>query len=224
LRDITALRLATTFPGSFGAILRGPDSEVQLEIPGLEESADLLSLSVNKVLDIIDLANNGNLEDSSIIDAVLPLGARSFKHLSDLSRVVSETGLSAEISWASRQGADERREVFSKPIAARLGDVLARNQITEEQLTIEGRLGTVSDIRNRIELQTASGEVITAAVIEELVSQLGRYFANSVRASFEVTTARSIVSGLERRSYRLVGLEMVDGEGVQDRVARFGDS
>ncbi|MGI5523591.1 hypothetical protein ACQEUX_22045 [Micromonospora sp. CA-259024] len=206
LREATALRLAATFPGSFGAVLKGPEQHgTQREIPGIGDSVDILDESVTRVLDVIGLVNNGGLDEEPIVDAVLPLGARAFKHLSDLSRVVADTGMSAAISW-QKPGADARDAVFSKPIAQRLGDVLDRNHLTEEQAVIEGRLGTVSDIRNRIELQMDDGKVITASVIDELVPELGQFFTQRVQGTFEVTTARSIVTGTERRSYRLVVL------------------
>ncbi|WP_125812657.1 hypothetical protein [Actinoplanes sp. ATCC 53533] len=205
LRDATSLRLSSTFPGSFGAILKAPlRVDDQAEIPGLEGAGDLLDQSLRSILGLIDLAGRDDPNDEPIVDAVLPLGARTFKHLSDVSRVVADTGMSVSMKW-HYPNAEIRQAIFSKPVAARLGDALLRNLASEALEVIDGRLGTVSDIRNRIELET-SGGVVSASVIEELVPRLAEFYTHRVSATFEVTIVRSLVSGLERKSYRLVEL------------------
>ncbi|WP_410662117.1 hypothetical protein [Amycolatopsis sp. lyj-84] len=74
------------------------------------------------------------------------------------------------------------------------------------QLSIEGRLVGVSDIRNSVELEQVGGAVIRARVVEELVPELGRYYTRRVEATFDVTTIRSLVTGTERKNYSLVEL------------------
>lgn len=69
----------------------------------------------------------------------------------------------------------ERSATLSRPAARRLDGVLGRNRLTEREEVIDGQLGTVSDIRNRIELETTE-LVISAKVIEEVVPLLGDYY------------------------------------------------
>lgn len=209
LRDATALRLAAVYPGSFGAVLRGPVEREGVEEPlfELDESGPtLLDDAVSRVLEIVALAAVDDPNDSSIIDAVLPLGARSFKHLNELSGTILDEEMSARLAFAS-PSAEPRSVLLTKVGARALSDALGRNRLTEDQEVLAGHLGTVSDIRNRIELQTEE-RIISARVIDELVPQLADYYSRHVTATFDVTLLRSLVTGEERRSYVLVGLAL----------------
>jgi hypothetical protein len=207
LRDATALRLSGVFAGSFGATLRGPiltdDDEVTLfELDAQTET--LMDLAVEKVLDVLALASDSGPIDDAIVEAVLPLGARSYKHLKELSAAIIDEEMSAQIDFAS-PAVERRTAILDKRVARSLGDALGRTRITEDQEVMVGHLGTVSDIRNRVELQTAD-KIISARVPDEVVPELARFYSRRVSATFDVTIARSLVTGEERRSYLLVGL------------------
>ncbi|WP_421743314.1 hypothetical protein [Cellulomonas sp.] len=207
LRDATALRLASVFPGSFGAVLRGPidDAEGEQGLFELDEAVPtLLDTAVGTILDVVALAAVDDPNDMSIVEAVLPLGARSFKHLNALSAAIVDDDLSARIAFVS-PGALPRSVLLDRAAARALSDALGRNRLTEDQEVLIGHLGTVSDIRNRVELQTES-EIITARVIDEVVPLLAQFYSRHVAATFDVTTVRSLVTGEERKSYLLVGL------------------
>lgn len=218
LREQTSLHLAAVYPGSFGAILRGPspDAGDQTLFDFVDEVPTLLDIAVDRMLTIIDLANGTDVNDDPIIEAVLPLGSRAFKHLTDLSSAIVDERMTAALSW--RSPATQPRDVsLTLAAARRLDDVLGRNKMTEREAVLEGRLGTVSDIRNRVELQTDAGDIVAAKVIEEIVPQLATYYTRRVRATFDVTTVRSQVTGEERNAFTLVGLEMADEQGTLDR-------
>lgn len=208
LRDRTAFSFAEHFDGSFGVTLVGPGSvspEGQEELEGFEDISTVLDDSVEILLDVLQLASSESVDDDPIIDAVLPLGSRSFKHLNDLAKSITDERMSARISWRERSGST-RDVQLTTPVASRLGDVLGRNQLSERQVEIDGHLGTVSDIRNQVELQTPEGRVIRARVIDELVPLLGDYYSRDVHATFDLTVLRSLVTGAERETYVLVGL------------------
>lgn len=203
LRERTALRLAATFAGSFGATLRAAEG-IEDVLPGFEGPRSLLDQSVETVLSLIEMAKSEDVSDDPIVDVILPLGSRSFKHLSDLSATVVNDRMSATMTW-DRPDAAPREVTLDRAAARRLEDVLGRNKLTERQEQIEGRLGTVSDIRNAIELQT-DGDILRAKVIEELVPELGAFYTRRVFATFQVTSVRSLVTGVERNNYVLLGL------------------
>ena len=214
LREKTSLRLVSVYPGSFGAVLRGPpqterDAEPLFEMEN--EVPTVLDLAVEAVLTIVDLANSEAVNDDPIIEAVLPLGSRAFKHLGDLSDAIVDEEMTASLSFVS-PSAETHTSTLSKASAARLRDVLDRNRISERKVKYEGHLGTVSDIRNRIELQTEEG-IIPAKVVDELVPELAAYYSHRVLASFDVTTAVSHLTGQERNSYVLTGLAMAPRQG-----------
>lgn len=220
IRDSTSLRLAAVFPGSFGATLRGPVDKRIEEMAAIgqdalfpqEEATTLLDQAVDVVLDVIDLAASENADDDPIIDAVLPLGGRAFKHLKDLSDAIVDREMTAALDW-KHLGQEPRHSSVDKRSAQRLNDVLTRNKVTEMSEVIRGHLGTASEFHGgRVEIQRDTGEVISAKVSDDLVPMLGGFFSQQVIADAIVTIARSTATGTERRSYVVTGLATDDSE------------
>lgn len=220
LREQTALNLVAVFPGSFGAVLQGPRARpLQSDFfasDDVDAPSPLLDEALDTVLRLVDHAGTNPADDSYIVDQVLPLGSRAFKHLNDLSTTIVDEDMSARLGWSAPTG--QRFETdFSKTAASRIGDVLSRNRVTEEQEVVVGMLGTVSNIRNKVELDTQSATgVIQARVADELVPQLRDYFTHRVRALFEVSIARSLATGHESRAYTLIGLEFAENAAEHD--------
>lgn len=217
LREATALNLSAVFPGSFGAVLRGPAPEedpVQPSFDFVDETATVLDDAVDRILTLIDLANSGEVNDDPIIEAVLPLGSRAFSHLAALSSAIVDEEMTATLDWDSPISPEPRTASLTKVAAQRLGDVLGRNKMSDRQTVIEGRLGTVSDLRNRVELETDEGDIVPARVVEEIVPSLRDFYTKRVQATFDVTTVRSLITGLEKNSYVLIGLSSAVVQGV----------
>lgn len=215
LREATALSLSAVFDGSFGAVLSGPlpkaDAPETFEFE--DEPPTVLDDAVGRILTVIDLANSGEATDDPIVEAVLPLGSRAFRHLADLSSAIVEQEMTATLDWDSPSTQDHGSAFLTKVTAQRLGDVLGRNKMTERQEVVDGRLGTVSDLRNRVELQTDEGDILAASVVDEIVPLLGAFYTKRVQATFDVVTVRSLVTGLERNSYILIGLVTAEAQG-----------
>ncbi|CAM3245187.1 hypothetical protein NODU109028_06280 [Nocardioides dubius] len=214
IRDTTSLRLAAVFPGSFGATLRGPvDKKVEEMIEAgqdplfpQEEVVTLLDQAVDAVLDVIDLAAAEGTDDGPIIEAVLPLGGRAFKHLKDLSDAIVDRDMTASLDW-NHLGHETRHATVNKESARRLNDVLTMNRVTETTEIIRGHLGTASEFHGgRLEIQRDNGDVISAKVADDLVPRLRDFYSHRVEADAIVTTARSTATGNERKSYIVTGL------------------
>lgn len=214
IRDSTSLRLAAVFPGSFGATLRGPvDAKIEAMIEAgqdplfpQEEIETLLDQAVDVVLDVIDLAAAEGADDGPIIEAVLPLGGRAFKHLKDLSDAIVDREMTANLDW-KHLGQETRHATVDKQSARRLNDVLTMNRVTETTEVIRGHLGTASEFHGgRLEIQRDNGDVISAKVADDLVPRLGDFYSQRVEADAIVTIARSTATGNERKSYVVTGL------------------
>lgn len=219
IREATSLRLAAVFAGSFGATMRGPvDKQVeemarigQDELFPPEPVVTLLDKAVDVVLDLIDLAGSEDLDDDPIIDVVLPLGGRAFKHLKDLSDTIVDREMTANLAW-KHLGRETRRATADRRAALRLNDVLTMNKLTERPITLQGHLGTASEFHGgRVEIQLAdTGDVVPARVADELVSSLGDYYGHQVQADAVVTIARSTATGRERMSYVVNALAIIE--------------
>lgn len=214
IRDTTSLRLAAVFPGSFGATLRGTvDAKIEAMIEAgqdplfpQEEIETLLDQAVAVVLDVIDLAGAEGADDGPIIEAVLPLGARAFKHLKELSDAIVDREMTANLEWR-HLGQEARRATVDTRVARRLNDVLTMNRVTEATEVIRGHLGTASEFHGgRLEIQRDNGAVISAKVADDLVPRLGEFYSQRVEADAIVTIARSTATGAERKSYVVTGL------------------
>lgn len=214
IRDSTSLHLAAVFPGSFGALLRGPvDAKVEAMIQAgqdplfpLGEVETLLDRAVDVVLDVIDLAGAEGADDGLIIDAVLPLGGRAFKHLKELSDAIVDREMTAILDW-KHLGSEARQVTVDTRAARRLNDVLTMNRVNETTEVIRGHLGTASEFHGgRLEIQRDSGDVISAKVADDLVPRLGEFYSQRVEADAIVTIVRSTATGAERKSYVVTAL------------------
>lgn len=214
IRNSTSLQLAAVFPGSFGATLRGPvDAKIEAMIEAgqdplipQEESETLLDQAVDVLLDVVDLAGAEGADDGPIIEAVLPLGSRAFKHLKDLSDAIVDREMTANLDW-KHLGRESRHATVNKQSARRLNDVLTMNRVTEVTETVRGHLGTASEFHGgRLEIQRDNAEVISAKVADDLVPRLGEFYGERVEAYAIVTIARSTATGFERKSYVVTGL------------------
>jgi hypothetical protein len=210
IRESTALSLSAVYAGSFGATLLGPMDHSADDTLFEMEGETLLDAAVDSVLSLLDMAADDSPNDDPIVEAVLPMGSRAFKHLRDLSSAIVDEQMSARLTW--RRGDFEREVELTQTAARRLDDILGRNKMSERETILDGRLGTVSDIRNRVELQMPDGRIIPARVIEEIVPQLAAFYTKRVAATVLVRTVRSQATGQERDTYVLVGLAEVPEE------------
>lgn len=214
LREAASLSLAGVFPSSFGATLRGPDTDDEdadlFELSN-ENVESLLDLALKRFLLIVDEANSGNANNEEpIIELTAPLGSRALRHITRLAKMMSSDEMNAEWIWTAR-GSESRYSELTSRGASRLHSVLVNNEVLEEVQEIRGALGGASQIRNRVELQLASGEVVTARVTQDIVPALPDYFGREVRAQFNVRSVTSKTSGVTRNYYLLLGLALASG-------------
>ncbi|MDD7922735.1 hypothetical protein [Actinomycetospora chibensis] len=218
LRDASSLRLAGVFPGSFGATLRGPEENVDdgvlFELPN-EDVESLLDLSLKRILSIVDAVHlTDGSDEETIVELVAPLGSRALRHVTWLAKLMADDELDAEWIWTA-PGSSSKYSALSSGGARRLYRVLSNNEATEEAQVVRGLLGGASEIRNRIELQLATGEIINARVADDVVAALRDYFGSEVNATFNVRTVTSRTSGIVRNYYLLTDLEYAIPPGQQ---------
>jgi hypothetical protein len=217
IREQTALAFANSGPGSVILYLRAPydpRSQGELPFPDFDEKSKPLAVAaMEKLISVVRLARNHSLESEALVEDIYPLGARTYKHLSDLVRIIRESETSADLTLLSPVEG-EHHASLTVDSARRIQEVLKRTRVAEESSEIVGELRGVSSIRNAFELATPEGSVISGKVREDLVPSLRTWYERPVIATLEVTVTRSLTTGVERRRHLLVGLADA-GQGME---------
>lgn len=209
IREQTSLVLSAVQPGSVVLQLRAVADPRVVELPlfgEIEELPEPLGISaINRFLKVADLAARENLDDTQLIEDVFPLGARTYKHLGELTKIIVDHGIDADFTVISPiEGEQQTR--LSVSAARRIRDVLRRTRVVVERHETVGELKGVSSVRNAFELVTPDLVLIRGKVIDDLVPALREWYERRVTAHLEVTIARSETTGLEYRRYLLLGL------------------
>jgi hypothetical protein len=211
IREQTAFRLVAVHAGSVELELHGPMDE-RLSMPTLFDDANgpsepepLISQSVHTLLDLLVLAGRQQALDDELVDAVLPLGARSFGHIQSLAAVVVEEEFDIDLGWRSASDV-ERRERLDTARSRRLQDVLSRTQLVRETRTMRGQLGGASLFRGAFELRTHEGTTVRGRVQQDLVPQLQDWFGRWVIATVDTSITLEPGTGRESAHYILAGL------------------
>ncbi|MDT0263196.1 hypothetical protein [Jatrophihabitans lederbergiae] len=216
IRQETAFRLVAVHPGSVELELLGPEDE-RVTTPTLfEETEDLrpeplVGASVNVLLDLLVIAGRHQSLDDDLIEAVLPLGPRSFAHLKALANAVVDEEFDVDLGWRSPV-MGERVERLDMARSRRLRDALGRTQLIRETTNIRGQLGGASLFRGAFELRTIEGDTVRGRVQQDLVPQLQAWFGRWVIATVETSVSTEAGTGRERPHYLLSGLAS-DPEG-----------
>jgi hypothetical protein len=209
IRAETAFRLVSVRPGSVELELRGPEDERVFAPSLFEENSPspepLIGTSVNLLLDLLVIAGRQASLDDDLVEAVLPLGPRSFAHIKALASAVVDEEFDVDLGWRSPI-AGERVERLDAARSRRIRDVLGRTQLVTSSLEMRGQLGGASLFRGAFELRTFDGSTLRGRVQQDLVPQLPEWFGRWVIATIETSVTIESGTGRERSHYVLGGI------------------
>lgn len=204
--DLSRLRLAGTFPSSFGLALVGPalpEAEI-LQLP-LEEEEDgwpLFQQAVARVLDVLEAAEDPDVYEQAIVDQVSGLGQRASSHLTSFAAAMA--GWEAPVEVLFRPATKPQRRLrVEVATASRLQGVLT--SITESEIVepIRGRLVEASLPRRTFGIETAEEEIIRGRVDPDVAHRIEEYFGHDVDGTLVATHTRSTITGKEAVTYVL---------------------
>lgn len=214
IREETSLTLEAASAGSVVLHLRAPsDPRPQEDVlfPVLDDQEKPLAIaSVERLISVVRLARKTSIESEALVEDIYPLGARTYKHLNSLVKLISETDTNAELTLRSPVEG-EINGALTPSSARYIHSILERTRIAEESQDIVGELRGVSSVRNAFELVTPEKKLISGKVRESLVPSLRTWYERPVIATLEVSVTRSLSTGAERRRYLLVGLAEAEG-------------
>lgn len=208
IREATTLSAAATFPSSFGVALYGPpvdetDAKPKAELLG--SSRTILDESVERILNIADLAEAAGQPGELLAEQLASLGQRSLTHLGTLTTVLNSAGIGMRVAWYGQTG-QARRSDWSPEGVKRIRDLCEQSDFTDpETITLAGELVSASLFRSTVEIRTDTGEVIQASTGEDLTNRLDQHFNKRVEADIEVTGVK-FSGGRERKIYSVLDL------------------
>lgn len=206
--ELVALRLHTTFVGSFGLELSGPPvPEFEaLRLPISDEPEPLFDAAVGRVLDVVQAASNESSYEQELIEQVAGLGQRSLKHLQDLAkRCASERAVIA-VEWV-RPDLEPREVSIDAGSALRLQQVLSSIKSSEVTRPIAGRLVEASIPHRRFGIETEGEGLLRGSVHPDVAHRIEEFFGQEVTGDLLVTTTASTVS--DRSAQKLTLLNFV---------------
>jgi hypothetical protein len=218
----TELRLSPVLaPGSVVFHLTGPAEEVSgAEAPELIGNETLVDAVMRELFALVGQAENvSEIETAGrLAHELRRFGSRTAKHLTELTSRVVDDEIDLDLTWRTPVGrihraALQRRSAETIQAAIKLNEV----EVCEVELT--GDLVTVS-MTKKAELHTQDLGNVALHVHDQLATSLGPFFNKQVVVTAELTTRWLINTGTEKRSYRMLGIRVVEDDGI----ARSSDS
>jgi len=208
LLGATNLSFTSTFAGSVGITLAGaPEASYESRLVDTDSALDA---SLKVLVEFLNLVEDEATGDDDLIETVLPWGSRAFKHLRDTATVLADGKIETSLDVRDSHGGPVNASL-SRKAAERLARVLDRRFLRDEEIRIEGHLGTVSDFRNRVEIVEPSGKITNARVDDSLVASLRDFYARDVVALIATQITREAATGLERTFNTVIELQLKEG-------------
>lgn len=213
IKDLVALRIVATAPGSLQLKLVPAHPEVDVEQPQVsllessqegedEEEAPLLDQSVDRLIGLLSRAP-GDTEE--LLQDLAYVGPRTTLHIQDLTKALDEADANVSLAWNSAHCRSEA--TFSRSASRALGETLDAVKEESREVVATGRLVGGSLVHRTFELEPAGEEqgLIAGKVAEDALPSLELLFGQTCTAQMEVREAR-LPSGETREAHFLTGL------------------
>ena len=159
LRRRSALRLANTYPGSFGLHLETTDDQFDL----LGEDISPVFRAISAVVNLVD----EQPDDQELLSSLTELGEKPTKMYTGLLRHLDQFNASIRVSWPTIAGTRTGR--LSPVVAAKRRQRLERVHLKTRIRYADGRLDEAGIRRGYFEFITDGDELIKGRVADEAV-------------------------------------------------------
>lgn len=216
IKDLVALRIAATAPGSLQLKLVPAHPEIEVKQPQAsllesaqssqegegEEEAPLLDQSVDRLIGLLSRAS-GNTEE--LLHDLAYVGPRTTSHIQDLTKALNEADANVSLAWNSAHCQSEA--TFGRSASRALGETLDAVKEDSREVVATGRLVGGSLVHRTFELEPAGEEqsLVAGKVAEDALPSLELLFGQTCTAHMEVREAR-LPSGETREAHFLTAL------------------
>lgn len=187
----TNLKVANTFPSSFGVSLYVPS---QVDLHG----NSVPSAALNTLFELLGVAER----DGDIMSSAGEIGSRSLRHLNALAKHLAETGTTLSVGWKDTSGI--KRDWKASPDVSRniVEKIRKISQTRSERYEISGKLVGASLLKDRFEI-VSDESVFEGRFVTAINDDVKNLFGKNVRAEIEETEIRDLASNNARSYFTL---------------------
>jgi hypothetical protein len=185
INAMTELRLASTFPSSFGmSLVVEAESERQL----IENT-----LPSNALDQLFGLLHNAN-DPRAIRRLSGELGARPINHLRHLAGILGRSGSELRLEWSDSAGLKHYWAADAERARSAFEHLGALKEVRSETRTVRGRLVGASLLKNTFELLAEDEGAITGKMATSVLGSVAPNFGEVCLAVIDETEIRDALS------------------------------
>lgn len=192
IRDMTQLRLQTTFASSFG---------MHMTVPA---DYDLMGNSVpTSALETMFQLLNATNDESRLMQMSGEIGRRSFGHLRHIAIALRDADADLKTEWRDLAGTQyswHLRRGDAAGVIANLGNI---SETRTGEITTRGRLVGASLLRNRFEFLSDDGAIYDGKFVVGLGPSIRAAFGEECMATIDETEVADLGSGESRVYFSL---------------------
>ena len=200
ITSATELRLASTFPSSFGMSL-----VVQRE-QGVQSASHLPGATFERLFGLLSTEST----PEAIMQVTGELGGRVLNHYLHVATILKSTDSSLKLEWSDSEGIKHYWLTSAKQAAETVALLSGIKAIESVTLHVKGRIVGASLLRNRFEMMTDDGQVIEGKVSGNALRSISASFGKMVSAELDKTTVNDNRSGNAKTYFALVAIGPVE--------------
>lgn len=195
----TELRLASTFPSSFGMSL-----VVEREA-GARNVSHLPSATFERLFGLLATAHT----PEAVMQVTGELGGRVLNHYLHVANILRSTDSSLKLEWSDSEGIKHYWLTSAKQAAETVALLHGIKAVESVTLHLTGRIVGASLLRNRFEMMTDDGQVIEGKVTGNALRSISDYFGQIAKVELDRTTVNDNRSGEAKVYYALASIDSI---------------
>ncbi|MBI1284994.1 MAG: hypothetical protein GC183_11725 [Thiobacillus sp.] len=198
----TELRLASTFPSSFGmSLIVAPKDELFLD--------SLASTALEGLFALLD--SLGDEQQAMRLSG--EFGGRSINHLKHIATILGKNNSEVSLEWSDSAGIKHYWHASADKAIATLKRLESIKETRAESRSMTGRIVGASLLRNRFELMLDDGAVIDGKIASTAIDALTGAFGQICSVNIDETEITDHASGEVKTYYSLTDIHpLIEGQ------------
>lgn len=198
--ESTELRLASTFPSSFGmSLIVAPKNELFLD--------SLASTAFDGLFALLDSLG----DEQQAMRLTGEFGARSINHLKHIATILGKNNSEISLEWSDSSGIKHYWHASPDNAIATLKRLESIKETRAESQTMIGRIVGASLLRNRFELMRDDGAIIDGKIASTAIDALTGAFGQICSVNIDETEITDHASGEIKTYYSLTDIHPLIG-------------